>query len=82
MKPGRHNAYGTGVHGKVGSSTVKQLVRVQGTVGHLPRFDKILPGTMDKLVAKGLFEPWEGTYRITALGKKVLKQLELEEGIS
>jgi predicted transcriptional regulator len=33
---------------------------------------------MDDLVAQGLFEPWEGTYRITKAGMEKLKELEKE----
>lgn len=62
------------------TSLVKQLVRVRGGARHHEaHFDAILPSAMKELVAMGLFESWEGTYRITTKGKQVLREMELEK---
>jgi DNA-binding PadR family transcriptional regulator len=57
------------------AGTAKQTVRTTGTRGHDADFSRILPSTMKKLVEDGLFEPWEGSYRITDKGRRVLKQI-------
>lgn len=51
-------------------------IYLRGTKGHDANFKQILPTKMAELVAQGLFEPWEGTYRITKRGKAVLAKLE------
>jgi hypothetical protein len=64
--------------GFVATSTASQLVQVNSRRGGEPRFDNILPSAMKKMVEDGLFEPWEGSYRITPKGKAMLKKLESE----
>ncbi len=61
--------------------TVKGLVK-PCSLSNLPNFTRVLPTKMAQLVAQGLFEPHEGSYRITAKGRSVLKQLELTDGVA
>lgn len=61
--------------------TVKGLVKPCSRA-QLPEFGRILPTKMAQLVAQGLFESHEGSYRITTKGRSVLKQFELTDGVS
>ena len=47
-----------------------------GLRGNKPAFGKILPSKMAELVREGLFEPHDGSYRITAKGRAKLAELE------
>ncbi len=80
--PVKHHIKRSTTYGRVGQGTAKGIARVMSGKGHVPRFDRILPKTMDRLIAMGLFEPWEGTYRITAKGRQLLNELELEANLS
>lgn len=77
MSRGRHH-YGTG-H----ASTAGQLVRQSRN--HNPKFNKVLPNTMEKLVSEGLFAPagldsdGHTTYKITALGRQRLADLQSKD---
>jgi predicted transcriptional regulator len=51
-------------------------VQLGGRRGNTPAFGKVLPGKMAELVREGLFEPHDGTYRITAKGRAKLAELE------
>ena len=56
--------------------TATQLMRTHGRRGNEANFKHILPSKMKELVQQGLFEPWQGTYRITAKGRQLLARLE------
>jgi hypothetical protein len=51
-------------------------VQLGGRRSNTPAFGKVLPGKMAELVREGLFEPHDGTYRITAKGRAKLAELE------
>lgn len=70
----RNKAIGSNVAG-----TVKQLIGLTISKGHDANFTRILPKTMDKLVAEGLFIKIDDTYQITEKGKKILKDFENKE---
>lgn len=64
--------------GSHAAGTVKQLVRPTSR-GHGPRFDRVLPGMMKRLVAEGLFvadASADGGYRITERGRARLREIE------
>lgn len=67
-------------HARRADGTVKGLVK-PCTLAQLPEFGRILPTKMAQLVEQGLFEPHDGSYRITAKGRSVLNQLELTDGV-
>ena len=59
-------------------SHLPNLVGGRRRTQNVANFGVVLPRKMDQLVAQGLFEPWEGTYRITKAGMEKLKELEKE----
>jgi len=60
-----------------GKGIVKDLVQVVARgMNHECNFSLIMPRQMDKLVADGLFERHDGTYRITDKGRKFLATVE------